>query len=620
MDTRTNSQRQLALVALGIVFGDIGTSPLYAFRTALAVTPGPATPADILGILSLIVWALILVVCVKYVSVVLNADNRGEGGVLALSTLVLTGLVGRGRFALGVMGMLGAALFFADGALTPAISVLSAVEGLTVGNKGAQIVVLPLTLVILLVLFRIQSGGTSRVGRMFGPVMLVWFSTLALTGIYHIVQEPRVLLALSPTYALAFTAHHAEISLIVIGAVFLAVTGAEAVFADLGHFGKTPIRMAWYAVVFPSLVSNYLGQGALVLADPAAAKNPFFLLTPEWALPALVLLATAATVIASQATISGVFSVVHQAVRLSYVPRLEVRHSSAQTFGQVYVPVANVLLCVATVLLVLTFGSSEALAGAYGIAVAGTMLITGLMMLILLLRSDWPARQALVALMLVILCVEVLFWVANMLKFADGGWVPLAMAAALFLLMNTWINGRVLIARQIARERRSIKDLKERLTGAKLPVRVPGTAVFMASTLDGVPRALWHNLVYNHVLHERIILLTIITEETPRVLSSQRVQIDDVMPGIIRIVARTGFMETPDVTEILREANRRGVRYDPAETTFFVGTESVFYGRSPLRTWEKRLFAFLMRNARRAASFYGVPEHRLVELGTRLGV
>jgi KUP system potassium uptake protein len=559
-------------------------------------------------------------VCVKYVSVVLNADNRGEGGVLALSTLVLTGLVGRGRFAVGILGMLGAALFFADGALTPAISVLSAVEGLTVGNEGAQVVVLPLTLVILLVVFRIQHRGTSRVGRLFGPVMLAWFSTLALTGLYHIAQEPRVLLALSPTYALGFTAHHAEISLIVIGAVFLAVTGAEAVFADLGHFGKSPIRMAWYGVVFPSLVINYLGQGALVLADPAAARNPFFLLTPDWALPALVLLATAATVIASQATISGVFSVVHQAVRLSYVPRLEVRHSSAQTFGQVYVPVANVLLCVATVLLVLSFGSSEALAGAYGIAVAGTMLITGLMMFIFLLRSDWPARRAFVALMLVILCVELLFWVANMLKLAGGGWVPLAMAAALFLLMNTWINGRVLVARQIARERRSIKDLKERLTGAERPVRVPGTAVFMASHSDGIPRALWHNLAYNHVLHERIILLTIVTEEAPRVLSSQRVQIDEVMPGIIRIVARTGFMETPDVTEILREANRRGVRYDPAETTFFVGTESVFYGRSPLRTWEKRLFAFLMRNARRAASFYGVPEHRLVELGTRLGV
>ena len=620
MDTHTSSPRQLALLALGVVFGDIGTSPLYAFRTALGVTPGPATPADILGILSLIVWALILIVCVKYMSVVLNADNRGEGGVLALSTLVLAARLGSGRFAVGVMGMLGAALFFADGALTPAISVLSAVEGLAVGREGAQVLVVPLTLVILLVLFGIQHRGTSRVGGVFGPVMLVWFVTLGLTGLYHIGQDPRVLLAFSPTYAVAFTTHHAGISLVVIGAVFLAVTGAEAVFADLGHFGRSPVRLAWYGLVFPSLLMNYIGQGALVLGNPAAAENPFFLMTPDWVLPALVVLATAATVIASQAAISGVFSVIHQAVRLSYVPRLEIRHSSAQTFGQVYVPAANLLLGATTVLLVLGFGSSEALAGAYGIAVAGTMLITVVLMIVLLLRREPRAHPGLIALMVFILAVDLLFWIANLLKLPGGGWVPLAMAAALFLLMNTWISGRVLVARQIARERRSIKELKDRINGPEPPVRVPGTAVFMASNPDGVPRALWHNLVYNHVLHERVILLTIVTEETPRVLSSQRVQISDIMPGIIRIVARAGFMESPNVIEILREANRRGVRYDPAATTFFVGTESVFYGRSPLRAWEKRLFAFLMRNARRAASFYGVPEHRLVELGTRLGV
>lgn len=620
MDNQSNSPRQLALLALGVVFGDIGTSPLYAFRAALGVTPGPVTAPDILGILSLIAWALILIVCVKYMSVVLNADNRGEGGVLALSTLVLAGRIGGGRLVVGVLGMLGAALFFADGALTPAISVLSAVEGLAVGREGAQVLVVPLTLVILLVLFRIQSRGTSRIGGLFGPVMLAWFATLALTGLYHIGRAPQVLLAFSPTYALAFITDHAGISLVVMGAVFLAVTGAEAVFADLGHFGKRPIRMAWYGLVLPSLLCNYLGQGALVLVDPAAAENPFFLLTPAWILPALVVLATAATVIASQAAISGVFSVVHQAVRLSYVPRLEIRHSSAQTYGQVYVPAANVLLGTATILLVLGFGSSEALAGAYGIAVAGTMLITAVLMIVLLVRRDEPSNPKVIALMVGIAAVDLVFSVANLLKLPGGGWVPLLAAGVLFVVMNTWIKGRMVLAGQIARERRSMSDLRARLAADPPPCRAPGTAVFMASNPEGVPRALWHNLVHNNVLHERVILVTILTEEVPRVSGPRRLDITEILPGIIRVVARSGFMETPRVPDILYEAGRRGLPYSAADSTFFVGTESVFYGRSTLAAWEKRVFAFLMRNARRAASFYGVPESRLIEFGTRLGV
>jgi KUP system potassium uptake protein len=620
MTNTSNARRQLALLALGVVFGDIGTSPLYAFRSALATAPEMIEPVNVLGILSLIVWALILVVCVKYMAVVLNADNRGEGGVLALSTLVLAGRLAGGRYVIGIMGMLGAALFLADGALTPAISVLSAVEGLAVGRPEAQPVVVPATLLILLVLFRIQSRGTSRVGGLFGPVMMAWFLTLAVTGVAQIARQPQVLLAFSPTYAMGFIGDHAELSLVVIGAVFLAVTGAEAVFADLGHFGKGPIRLAWYGLVFPSLTLNYLGQGALVLSQPAAAENPFFLLSPGWVLPALVVLATAATVIASQAAISGAFSVIHQAVRLSYVPRLEVRHSSELTFGQVYVPTANAFLAIATVLLVIGFGSSGALAGAYGIAVVGTMTITAVLILVWLAQRGAGANRALLLVMTLILIVDLVFCGANLLKLFEGGWAPLAAAAALFLLMNTWIRGRIVLARQIARERRSIHDLKTRLASQPPPSRPPGTAVFMASNPDGVPRALWHNLVYNNVLHERVILVTILTEEIPRVPMVRRIEIAEILPGITRIIARTGFMETPTITGILHDADRLGVRYKPAETIFFVGSESVYFDRSQLKNWEKRLFAFLMRNSRRAASFYGVPERRLVEFGTRLGV
>lgn len=620
MDQSTQSHRQLALLAIGVVFGDIGTSPLYAFRTALGISPDMVQPDNVLGVLSLLIWALVIVVCIKYVAVVLNADNRGEGGVLALSTLVLGGRFRRGREAIGIMGLLGAALFFADGAITPAISVLSAVEGLTVDSPGATSWVIPLTLVILLVMFRIQEHGTTRIGAYFGPVMLVWFAVLAGLGVVAIAAEPRVLLAFDPSQAVRFVAHHGEFSIAVISAVFLAVTGGEALFADLGHFGKMPIRLAWYAVVMPSLVLNYLGQGALVLATPDAATNPFFLLMPSWGRTGLVLLATGATVIASQAVISGVFSVVHQAVRLSYLPRLKVRHSSEHAFGQVYVPAANACLAIATVLLVLSFGSSEGLAGAYGIAIATAMAIDTVLIMIWLTQREQGSTRGTVALMSAIFLVDVVFCFGNLMKLPDGGWVPIAAAGVLFVMMNTWIKGRVILSRQIAKERRSLGDLRARLASEPAPFRPRGTAVFMASNPEGVPRALWHNLVHNNVLHERVILITILTEEVPRVSGPRRIDIQEVLPGITRVVARTGFMETPTVAELLYEAVRCGLQYAPAEATFFVGTESVFYGRSALKAWEKRMFAFLMRNSRRAASFYGVPERRLVEFGTRLGV
>lgn len=620
MDNSSTSRRQLAVLALGIVFGDIGTSPLYAFRTALAVSPAMAQPDNVLGLLSILVWALVIVVCIKYVAIVLTADNRGEGGVLALSTLVLSGRVPWGRLGIGAMGLLGAALFFADGAITPAISVLSAVEGLTVGRPGLAPVVVPITLLILLFLFRLQSRGTARIGGLFGPVMLVWFAVLAMLGINAIAQRPEVLFALDPSHAVWFISHHGELSLAVISAVFLAVTGGEALFADLGHFGRRPIRLAWYAVVLPALLINYMGQGALVLANPVAAENPFFLLAPGWGLVVLVPLATVATVIASQAVISGVFSVVHQAVRLSYVPRLEVRHSSAQTFGQVYVPAANMILGIAAILLVLGFGSSAALAGAYGIAIATAMALDSILILVWLGQRPSRTNGALVALMSVILAVDLVFCFANFLKLPNGGWVPVVLGLALFAIMNTWTRGRVIVAGHIAREHRSVYQLQTLLASDHPPIRAPGSAVFLASNPEGLPRALWQNLRYNNVLHEQVLLVTIQTEEVPRVSRDRRFDITEVLPGITRIVAHYGFMENPQMTQVLYEAGKLGASFDPLETTYFVGTESVFYGRSTLQGWEKRLFSFLLRNSRRAASFYGVPDNRLVEFGTRLAV
>jgi KUP system potassium uptake protein len=616
----SSSQRALALAALGVVYGDIGTSPIYAFRTSLGISPSMIEPANVLGLLSLIIWALVVVVCVKYVAIVLRADNRGEGGVLALSTLVLQGRTFVGRAALGTMGIVGAAMFFADGAITPAISVLSAIEGMEVGWPSMASLVVPLTVLVLIALFRLQSRGSAAIGYLFGPIMMVWFATLGLLGLYWIWQAPRVLLALNPVWAARFLLDHSALGMAAISAVFLAVTGGEALFADLGHFGKVAIRQAWYAVVFPSLALNYLGQGALVLGDAKALENPFFLLAPSWALPALVLLATAATVIASQAVISGVFSVVHQAVRLSYVPRMSVHHFSEAVRGEVFVPAANVALALATILLVLGFRSSDSLAAAYGIAVSVSMVIATLLTLLWLVQRDSTENRVIFGIMAVILVIDVAFTASNLLKVVHGGWVPLLMGAVLLIIMNTWIKGRVFMGQQIAREHRSIRDLEARLKQTPAPLRAPGTAVFLASSADGIPRALWQNLRYNSVLHERIILVTIVTEDIPRVSQDRRIEIIEVLPGVVRIIARAGFMETPTVTGILYEADRRGTRYNPSETTFFVGNESLFFGRSTLNAWEKRLFAFLLRNSRRAASFYGVPDQRLVEFGTRLGV
>ncbi len=619
MEHTTDPPRQLALLALGVVFGDIGTSPLYAFRTALAIAPEMAQEANVLGILSLLIWTLVVVVCIKYVAIVLNADNRGEGGVLVLSTLVLAGRVPAGRAVIGILGMVGAALFFADGAITPAISVLSAVEGLTVTRPALEPLVVPVTLVILVALFRIQSHGTARIGRLFGPVMLVWFAVMGLLGIIAIARYPAVLAALSPVHAAGFVSHNGGYGLAVVAAVFLAVTGGEALFADLGHFGKLPIRLAWYAVVLPALVLNYLGQGAEVLADATAAANPFFHLAPSWGLPLLVVLATAATVIASQAVISGAFSVVYQAVRLSYIPRLAVHHSSEQSMGQVFVPAANAVLAIGTVLLVIGFGSSGALAGAYGIAISLAMAIDTVLIVYWLLQRDSTLNRLLLGVMAGILVVDAVFCFGNLQKLFDGGWVPALIAAALFALMNTWTRGRVMVAQQIARERHSVFDLRQRLE-REPPTRAPGTAVFLASNPEGIPRALWHNLQFNNVLHERVILLTMLTAEVPRVPAYQRLETAEVLPGITRVVARHGFMETPVVNDILYQASRLGVPYRPTDAIFFVGAESVFFGKSRLRGWEQRLFGFLMRNSRRAAGFYSVPESRLVEFGTHIGV
>ena len=608
------------VAALGVVFGDIGTSPLYALRECFNPERGiVATEVNILGVLSLILWSLFLVISVKYVAIVLRADNKGEGGVLALSTLLSSGTRDWRLWGpIAAMGLFGAALFFGDGFITPAISVLSAMEGLTVATPRLEAFVVPGAVLILTALFFAQRRGTGEMGRLFGPITLAWFITLALLGLGSLVQRPEVLLAVNPLYAAEFFAHNGFAGFVILSSVFLAVTGGEALYADMGHFGRSPIRRGWFMIVLPALMLNYFGQGALLLQHPSAISNPFYLLAPSWLLPFLILLAAAATVIASQAVISGVFSVTRQALNLGYLPRLRVLHSSEEEIGQIYVPSVNWLLFAGTMIVVLSFRSSAALAGAYGIAISSAMLLDAVMVLMLFHVRRQTGKGSLTGVLVCLVAVDLAFFFSNLLKFPDGGWLPIGAAIIVYVLMSTWQEGRRALNWQIAKEQMPVREFLE-LIEKDRPARVEGAAVYLASEAGGVPRALLNNLRFNRVLHERNVMLTFVRPEVPHCTPEDRVEVQNLAPGLWRVIARYGFMETPNVVSALRAAEEKGLAYEPDGTVYFVGRENpVFSTGSGMPLWRKRLFALMGRNAQLAAIHYGVPNHRMLEVGSQV--
>ncbi|MEW5765693.1 MAG: potassium transporter Kup [Acidobacteriota bacterium] len=611
----------LSLAALGVVYGDIGTSPLYTLRVCFGPELGlPVTEANVLGVLSLVTWALLFTISLKYLVFILKADNRGEGGILALMALAKPeASPSRTRaLFLTAMGVFGAALLYGDGIITPAITVLGAMEGLEVVTPALAAYVVPLSLGVLVALFVLQKRGTARVGTLFGPVMTVWFLTLALLGAGAILTQPRVLLAFNPLYGMEFFARNGFHGFLILGAVFLAITGGEALYADMGHFGRRPIRLVWFLLVQPSLMLNYFGQGALLLTDPESARNPFFLLAPSWALYPLVALSTAAAVIASQAVISGAFSLTRQAVQLGFCPRMEIRHTSSLEIGQIYAPGVNWALMVSTILLVLGFQNSNRLAAAYGVAVTTTMVITTLIFLVVTVRRwNWPPLAA-VPLSLAFLTVDLAFFGANIIKVQHGGYVPLLLAGAIFVLMFTWKKGRGILAQRL-KEGALPADLFLDDVERNPPHRVPGTAVFMTGNPAGIPGALLHNLKHNHVLHERVALLTVTTEEVPVVSAKDRLTVEPLGHGFFRLSARYGFMETPDISQLLALAEGQGFPCDPMTTTFFLGRENLIPTDKPgMARWRKSLFGLMSRNAQSATMFFGIPANRVVELGAQI--
>ncbi len=611
----------LVIGAIGVVFGDIGTSPLYTMREVFSGTHRMAlTAANVHGLLSVVFWALVVVVTLKYVALIMRADNRGEGGILALTALVSGGLPreSRLRWWLVGFGIFGAAMFFGDAMITPAISVLSAVEGLEVMAPGLGTFVVPITVAIMIGLFSIQKHGTASVGRLFGPVCAIWFVVLALLGLLQIVQNPSVLVALSPHFAVRFVTDHPLATFLALGAVVLAVTGTEALYADMGHFGVSPIRRAWLFFVLPSLVLNYFGQGALLLADPAAIKNPFYLLAPSWALLPLVILATCATVIASQAVISGAFSLARQAVQMGYCPRLAIEHTSEREIGQIYIPFVNWTLLFAVVLLVIGFQGSSALAGAYGIAVTLAMLIDSVLIFFVMRRIwSWSLPIAL-AIALPLGLVDFAFLASTSLKIPDGGWVPLLIGGVIFALLTTWKRGRAILFQRLEEDAMPLEVFVPSIEAAP-PHRVPGTAVFLTSTLDRVPHALLHNLKHNKVLHERVVLLTIVTRDYPHVAEDERLEIAPLGKDFFKVQAFYGFKDAPDVPELLELAGQRGFAFDMMDTSFFLSRETLIATRTPgMALWRERLFTSMSKNAVKASDFFGVPTNRVVELGTQV--
>jgi KUP system potassium uptake protein len=608
----------LTLGSIGVVYGDIGTSPLYAFREAAdAATPGNgAPPGDVVfGVVSLILWTLFLIVTLKYVVLLLRADNNGEGGTLSLMALAQRAL-GYVSPAIVILGAIAAALFYGDSVITPALSVLSAVEGLDVAAPAFTPFVVPATVIILVLLFMVQSRGTARVAAFFGPVMLVWFIVLGILGAVHIVRTPEILLAFNPGYAIGFLLDHGFVGLLTLGAVFLAVTGAEALYADLGHFGRGPIRTAWTCLVLPALFLNYLGQGALALTDPRAAFNPFFLLAPSWASLPLVLFATAATIIASQAVITGTYSATRQAIQLGLLPRLEVRHTSESRAGQIYVPRINAFMLIGVLLLVALFRTSSNLAGAYGIAVSGTMVVTALMAIVVIWRGWRWKLWAAVALVAPFLALDLVFFGSNLLKIVEGGWVPLLFGGFLLVLMLTWRRGTRIITTKTRRLEVPLTDLVHTLE-TKPPHRVAGTAVFLTSDPESAPTALLHSLKHYKVLHERNAILTVLTANTPRISPSERIHIEQISDTFWRISVSYGFAESPNISKALAMARRQGWTYDIMALSFFLSRRSLrAAARSAMPRWQERLFMVLARNADDATSYFQIPTERVVEIGT----
>jgi KUP system potassium uptake protein len=610
----------LAVSAVGVVYGDIGTSPLYALRECFFGSHAvPVTTENVLGVLSLIVYSLLIVISIKYIAIVMRADNQGEGGILALTALIPprrdSALAGPGLVLLGIFG---AALLYGDGMITPAITVLSAAEGLQVVTPVFEHYVVPISVGILIGIFAIQRHGTHRVGALFGPIMVIWFVVLALLGLGWITTNVVVLTAFDPRHAVRFFGEHGWHGFAVLGAVFLVVTGGEALYADMGHFGKRPIRLAWFAIVLPSLLLNYFGQGALLISAPAAARQPFFLLAPRWALLPLVGLATAAAIIASQALISGAFSLTRQAIQLGYCPRLFIDHTSAHEIGQVYVPQVNWALMISTIAIVIGFGSSTGLAAAYGIAVTLTMVITAILLHVVMTeRWHWPRPVAFLVTS-VFLSIDLAFFGANALKIAHGGWLPLVIGAFLFTLMTTWKTGRRILGARLASRATPLAEFLGSVLKTR-PARVPGTAVFMSGQAQVTPIALVHNLRYNKVLHEQVVMLTVTTEPVPHVADDRCREIRRLSDGISQLTVRYGFMEDPDVPAALRAARAEGLNFDENDVAYFLGRETLIVTRQPgMARWREWLFVLMTRNAAGPTVYFRLPPHQVVELGVQV--
>lgn len=610
--------------AIGIVFGDIGTSPLYALKEAFGSAHGIAMSAhSVVGVISLLFWAIVVVVAIKYVLFVMRADNNGEGGVLALMALSLRNvrhqsLAGKTLIMLGIFG---ACMFYGDAVITPAISVMSAVEGLQIAAPSLGRYVLLFSLLVLFGLFSLQRRGTEHVGRLFGPIMLIWFLTLAVLGIWQIAQEPRIILALNPYYAFRFIELHAIQAYIVLGSVVLVLTGAEALYADMGHFGIRPIRYGWYSFVMPALILNYFGQGALLIRIPEAIENPFFLLAPDWALLPLVILATLATVIASQAVISGAFSLTSQAIQLGYLPRMKILHTSDSTIGQIYIPLVNWLLLLIIVCVVLGFKSSNNLAAAYGIAVTATMLVTTILLCVVMVRV-WHWNKLAVAFTIsVFLIVDLAFFGANLIKVGDGGWLPLGIGAFLFFMLTTWYKGRHLVKERTAADGIPLMPFVESLL-AHPPHRVSGTAIYLTGSESLVPVSLLHNLKHNKVLHERTIFMTFITRDVPYVDHAHKIRMQTLGEGLFLIAAEFGFNETPDVQGVLSYLTRHhGIAFELMDTSFFLARETVVPTKLPgMSVWRERVFAWMHQNAAKPTDFFSIPANRVVELGTKIEI
>jgi len=621
VEMHKHSLPALMLGAIGVVYGDIGTSPLYAMKeTFIGAHPLAIDRLHIFGVLSLIFWSLMLIVTLKYVLVTMRADNKGEGGSFALLSMISRNLgTARWTGALVTLGVLATALFYGDAIITPAISVLSAVEGLTVAEPSLQPLVVPIAIVILIGLFLVQSRGTARVGAIFGPVVLIYFAALAVLGVMNIVKHPEILEILSPHWAVRFFLFDPKLAFLAMGSVFLAVTGAETLYADMGHFGRRAIAFSWLSLVYPCLMLNYMGQGALLLDDPAAAQNPFFLMAPEWARLPLVFVATAATIIASQAVISGAFSVTHQAIQLGFLPRLRIAHTSARAAGQIYIPMVNWGLLVMVVLLVLGFGESTRLAAAYGISVSGTMMITTMMLAVLVFQV-WKWNRILATLAIgLFLAVDAIFFASNVTKIADGGWFPLLVAAIIFTVLTTWATGRALMKRRIEEDALPLAVFIKSAAGTH---RVRGTAVFMSTSADAVPSALLHNVKHNQVIHERVLILNVQVEDVPHVPAAKRLEVRSAGKGFYSVILHYGFMEEVDVPSDLVRFDGCGGGFDMMSTSFFLGRQKLIAARERpgMALWRERLFAWMMQSSESAMEFFKLPTNRVIELGSQLRI